>query len=304
MTRIVFLGTPEEAVPSLDLLAERFQVDLVVTRPDRARGRSGAPQPSAVKERAGELGIDAAQPETRSDVGPAIAAAGEFDLGVVVAYGMIFGPDALELPRLGMLNVHFSLLPRWRGAAPVARAIMAGDTMTGVTIIKLDQTLDTGPVLTAQAVDIGREENAGELTDRLSRLGARLVASVIPGYVSGEIDPEPQIDDGASYAEKITAEDRPLGVDVMPDEFVAKVRGLAPEPAATLTIDGETHKILAARESERSPETGTWELDGDMPVVGLVEGGVTLVELQPPGKRPQSGEDWARGRRRSQGSVG
>lgn len=304
MTRIVFLGTPEEAVPTLDALAERFQIDLVVTRPDRPRGRSGAPQAPAVKQRASELGMAVAQPERRSDVRPAIAEAGDFDLGVVVAYGMILGSDVLELPRKGLLNVHFSLLPRWRGAAPVARAIMAGDTMTGVTVLKLDEGLDTGPVLTAQAVDIRLGENAGELTGRLSRLGARLITSVIPGYVQGDIDPVPQIDDGASYAEKITAKDRQLDVDASPVEFVAKVRGLAPDPGAVLVIDDEPHKILAARESDWSPEPGTWELHDGAPVVAVREGGVELVEVHPPGKRPQPGEDWARGRRRSRGTAG
>lgn len=303
MTRIVFLGTPDEAVPTLDALAGRFQVDLVVTQPDRPRGRSGTPRPPAVKERAVELGIDVAQPERRSDVGPAIAGAGEFDLGVVVAYGRILGPDVLAHPDKGLLNVHFSLLPRWRGAAPVARALMAGDTMTGVTILKLDEGLDTGPVLTAQAVDIGREENAGELTERLARLGARLVTSVIPGYIEGSADPVPQSDAGANYAAKIRAEDRPLDLDATPKEFIDKVRGLAPDPGATLVIDGEPHKVLGARESEWSPARRNWEIHGDTPVVAVGEGGVELVELQPPGKRPQTGDDWARGRRGSRGKV-
>ena len=250
-----------------------------------------------------ELGIDVAQPERRSDIGPAIAGAGAFDLGVVVAYGMILGPDVLDLPAKGLLNVHFSLLPRWRGAAPVARALMAGDTMTGVTILKLDEGLDTGPVLTAQAVDIGRQEKAGELTERLARLGARLITSVIPGYIEGSVDPVPQSDDGANYAEKITAEDRPLDLDVSPEEFVDKVRGLAPDPGATLVIDGETHKVLAARASDWSPARRSWEIHEDAPVVAVGEGGVELVELHPPGKRPQTGEDWARGRRGSRGRV-
>ena len=250
-----------------------------------------------------ELGIDVAQPERRSDIGPAIAGAGDFDLGIVVAYGMLLGPDVLDLPTNGLLNAHFSLLPRWRGAAPVARALMAGDTMTGVTILKLDEGLDTGPVLTAQAVDIGPEENAGELTERLARLGASLVTSVIPGYIEGSVDPVLQSDDGANYAEKIMAEDRPLDLDVSPEEFVDKVRGLAPDPGATLLIDGAPHKVLAARESDWSPAGRSWEIHDDAPVVAVGEGGVELVELQPPGKRPQTGEDWARGRRGSRGRV-
>jgi methionyl-tRNA formyltransferase len=304
MTRIVFLGTPGAAIPSLQILSDNFEVGLVVTQPDRPRGRSATPQPSPVKEMVQDLGIPVTQPKRRGEIAPAIAYAGSFDLGVVVAYGMILDPEVLALPEAGLLNVHFSLLPRWRGAAPVARALMAGDTMTGVTIIKLDEGLDTGPVLTAQAVDIDPGEDAGQLTGRLARVGARLLCSTIPGYIAGEVTPVLQSDDGATYAHKITAADRPLDVHATPAEFVARVRGLAPDPGATLEIDGKPHKILEAREVEWVPEEGSWALHGDAPVVAVGEGGVELVELQPPGKRPQPGADWARGRRSSQGSVG
>lgn len=304
MTRIVFLGTPEAAIPTLLALSDRFDVGLAVTQPDRPRGRSGTPQPPPVKERAEDLGIPVTQPKRRGEIASAISYAGSFDLGVVVAYGMILDPEVLALPEAGLLNVHFSLLPRWRGAAPVARALMAGDAMTGVTIIKLDEGLDTGPVLTAQAVDIEPEEDSGQLTGRLARVGARLITSTIPGYLAGDIESIPQSDDGATYAHKITTEDRPLHLQGTPAEFVARVRGLAPEPGATLEIDGERHKILSAREVEWAPDAGTWALHGDSPVVAVGEGGVELVELQPPGKRPQPGADWARGRRSSQGRVG
>ena len=304
MTRIVFLGTPEAALPTLLALSDSFEVGLVVTQPDRPRGRSGRPQPSPVKEKAQDLGIPVTQPKQRGEIASAISYAGSFDLGVVVAYGMILDAEVLALPEAGLLNVHFSLLPRWRGAAPVARALMAGDAMTGVTIIQLDEGLDTGPVLTAQAVDIGPEEDSAELTGRLARLGARLITSAIPGYLAGDIEPVVQSDDGATYAHKITAEDRPLDLQGTPAEFVARVRGLAPEPGATLEIDGERHKILRARDVEWAPDAGTWALHGDSPVVAVGEGGVELVELQPPGKRPQPGADWARGRRSSQGSAG
>lgn len=304
MTRIVFLGTPEAAIPALGILSERFEVGLVVTQPDRPRGRSGTPQPPPVRERAEQLGIPVAQPERRAEIAPAISHAGTFDLGVVVAYGMILDPEVLSLPEAGLLNAHFSLLPRWRGAAPVQRALMAGDAMTGVTIIKLDEGMDTGPVLIAQAVDIDPEENAGGLTERLAALGARLLASVVPRYLSGEIEPVPQSDEGVTYARKITAEDRPLDLAAQPADFVAHVRALAPEPGATLEIDGERHKILRARYSDWAPQPGNWMAhDDDFPVVAAGGGGVELVELQPPGKRPQGGADWVRGRRRSRGRV-
>ncbi|MFO7300399.1 MAG: methionyl-tRNA formyltransferase [Actinomycetes bacterium] len=304
MTSIVFFGTPEEAVPTLTELAARFDVRLVITPPDRPRGRSKRPQPPPVKVEAERLGIPVEQPEKSAQIAETLTRHGPFDLGVVVAYGRILRPEVLDAPAHGILNLHFSLLPRWRGAAPVARALMAGDTMTGVTIIRLDEGLDTGPVLTAQLVDIHPAEDAGALTDRLARLGARLLASVIPGYVAGAILPVPQSDDGVTYAEKITAADRPLDGIADPAEFLGRVRGLAPDPGAVLVIDGEPHKVLAARADGDAPPAGTWELRDGFPVVPVGDNGVVLVTLQPPGGKPMPGDAWARGRRRTGGSVG
>lgn len=304
MTSVVFFGTPEEAVPTLHELAARHDVRLVVTQPDRPKGRSARPQPPPVKLEAERLGIEVAQPAKAPDLLQVVRSKGPFDLGVVVAYGRILRREVLEVPEHGILNVHFSLLPRWRGAAPVARALMAGDTMTGVTIIRLDEGLDTGPVLTAQLVDIHPSEDAGRLTERLAHLGARLLVSVIPGYLSGEIVPVPQTDEGVTYAEKLTAEDRPLaGIDDAA-EFLARVRGLAPDPGAVLVIDGDAHKVLAARIDGDPPQTGVWELRDGFPVVAVGGKGVALVKIQPPGGRPMAGDAWARGRRRERGAVG
>lgn len=304
MSKIVFFGTPEEAVPTLELLSQRHDVSLVVTRPDKPRGRSGRPQPPPVKQEATRLGLAVAQPTTAGELAEAIESAGPFDLGAVVAYGRLLRPEVIDAPRHGTLNIHFSLLPRWRGAAPVARALMAGDTMTGVTIIRLDPGLDTGPVLTAQLIDIHPAEDAGTLTARLAVLGARLLVSVIPGYLSGEVVPVPQSDEGVTYAEKIAPPDRPLAGIMDGPEFLARIRGLAPEPGAILHIDGEPHKVLAARLEGDAPPEGTWELRNGLPVVGVAGSGVALVTLQPPGGRPMGGEAWARGRRRSEGTIG
>lgn len=304
MTRVVFLGTPAAAVPTLESLASEFDIALVVTQPDRARGRSDRPVPPPVKQAATALSLPVAQPDSSTELRETIAAVGPLEVGVVVAYGRILRPDVLDLPEKGFLNVHFSLLPRWRGAAPVERAMIAGDEMTGVTIIRLDEGLDTGPVLTAQAIDIPREDDAGALTARLARLGARLLVQALPQYLEGGLEAQPQTSDGATYADKITADDRPLDIHGSVAEFVNKVRGLAPEPAATLDIDGDRHKIYRAVAHEASPERGIWAAFDGMPVVGVADGGVALVELQPPGKNRQSGEDWLRGRRRSGGSVG
>ncbi|MDX1469565.1 MAG: methionyl-tRNA formyltransferase, partial [Acidimicrobiia bacterium] len=254
-----------------------------------------------VKMTAQNLGIEVAQPAKSSEIAKSISDNGDFDLGVVVAYGRILRPDVLALPRMGLLNLHFSLLPRWRGAAPVARALLAGDQMTGVTIIKIDEGLDTGPVLTAQAVDIGPSENAGELTDRLANLGARLIADVIPRYVSGDMVPVEQSDDGLEYADKVTPEDRPLDVEDSPDAFVNRVRALAPNPGATLEIDEERFKILGARVIGHDVPIGEWhEVDGQ-PVVGVEGGSVALLQVQPPGKRAMTGEEWLRGSRKARG---
>jgi methionyl-tRNA formyltransferase len=203
-----------------------------------------------------------------------------------------------------MLNVHFSLLPRWRGAAPVARALIAGDSMTGVTIIRLDEGLDTGPVLTAQAVDIRPEENAGELTERLAVLGAHLVTEVVPAYLGGSVTAIEQSDEGLTYASKLEAADRPLDVTGTARDAINRVRGLSPEPGATLVVDDEVVQVLRARAHQPTPKPGTWAAIDGLPVAGFGDGGVELVEVKPPGKAVMSGSDWLRGRRRSSGVVG
>jgi len=304
MTRVAFLGTPDAAVPSLRALASEYEVALVVTQPDRPKGRSGKPVPPPVKEAASELALRVAQPANAAELAAELSAAQPLDVGVVVAYGRILRPEVLAMTAKGFLNVHFSLLPRWRGAAPVERALMAGDEMTGVTIITLDEGLDTGPVLTAQAIDIPPGDDAGKLTDRLARLGARLLVTALDGYVDGQLRPQRQVDDGATYADKITKDDRSLSVRETVDEFVNHVRGLAPNPAATIEIDGQPHKIYRATPHEAAPEPGTWEAHDGLPVVGVADGGVALIELQPPGKTRQAAGDWLRGRPRSGGTIG
>lgn len=185
----------------------------------------------------------------------------------------------------------------------MARALMAGDTMTGVTIMRMDQGLDTGPVLTAQAIDIPETDDAGALTGRLARLGARLLVDVLPRYLSGELQPVPQSDEGLTYAEKIGSEDRPIAPDADAASVVAKVRALAPSPAATLVIDDEPHKIYETRLTDFPVEPGNWVAIEGRPVAGFRDGAVELITLQPPGRNPQSGADWVNGRHSDQGLV-
>lgn len=295
MNRIAFLGTPTLAVATLEELAGTTEVALVVTQPDRPRGRSSDPMPSPVKERALELGLPVAQPDTARALLECLLDVQPLDVGVVVAYGRLLSPEVFNLPASGMLNVHFSLLPRWRGAAPVNRAVMAGDSMSGVTLIQIDDGLDTGPVLTAQAVDVSPQENAGELTQRLASLGARLMAGNLGRFVDGEIRPVPQSSEGMTYAAKIGPEDRLLGTRLGARGFINHVRGLAPSPGATLEIDGRRHKILGAAPTDEKVAPGTWEVKDGWPIVGLENGAVRLVRLQAPGRKVMAGDEWARG---------
>lgn len=304
MTRIVFLGSPEAAVPTLEALSAHFEVGLVVTQPDRPRGRSGTPQPGPVKQAALALGLEVTQPATHDELHGTLVHSKPFDVGIVVAYGRIIRGESLAIPGEGMLNVHFSLLPRWRGAAPVNRALMEGDTMTGVTIIKLDDGLDTGPVLTAQAVDIEAGEDAGHLTERLARLGARLLTESLEPYLRAELMPVAQTGEGATYASKLTKSDRILSSEMSPTEFVNRVRGLSPSPGATLEIDGVAVKILSAEVDGGNVAHSTWEENDGWPLVGLSGGSVRLISVQSPGKSRTEGDAWLRGRPVRSGRVG
>lgn len=304
MTRVAFLGTPEAAVPTLTALDKAMDVSLVITQPDRPRGRSKKPKPPPVKLAAQGLGLEVAQPTTAASLHESLSSVAALDLAVVVAFGRIVRPESLEVPVAGMLNVHFSLLPRWRGAAPVNRALMAGDSMTGVTIIQLNEGLDTGPVLTAQAVDIDSNENAGSLTGRLAVLGANLLVSSIEDYLSGALTPVPQSDEGMTYAAKIERHDRRIELSMTSNAVINLVRGLAPDPAAVLSIDGQPHKILEATVVEETIERGTWQSRSWFPIVGVTGGSFRIDVIQPPGRSVMPSTDWLRGRDVHSGHVG
>lgn len=302
--RLVFLGTPDAAVPTLQALADVHDVVRVITQPNRPRGRSGKPVPPPVKLAAEHLGIPVSQPETSKALYETIAAEAPFDAGVVVAYGRLLRPEVLAIPTHGFLNVHFSLLPRWRGAAPVVRALMAGDTMSGVSIIRLDEGLDTGPVLNAQAIDIAADEDGGDLTKRLAVAGARLLVDVLDPYLSGELVPMDQIDEGATYASKLTPADRVISTGNHAKVITDQVRALSPDPSATLDIDGVVHKVLEVSPASSGPARGRWEVVDGRPVFGVNDGWLEIVRLQPPGKPPRTGEEWVRGLRSTGGVVG
>jgi methionyl-tRNA formyltransferase len=277
---LAFLGTPEPAAVALRAVVDAgHEVSLVVTRPDRRRGRQEPPRPSPVKAAALELGLPVS---TRAED---VITAGA-DLGVVVAYGRIIKKDVLD--RLPMVNVHFSLLPRWRGAAPVERAILAGDTTSGVCLMALDEGLDTGPLYGCQEVEVGTEETAAELRSRLATLGASLL---VDGLARGLGEPLPQ-HGAATYAQKIEPAD--LFLDwARPAVELHRVVRLG---RAWTTWRGRRLLVLVARVISSPPgDLVAGQLQGNVVVTG--EGGLRLLTVQPEGRGLMAGADWVRGAR-------
>ncbi|MGI8931235.1 MAG: methionyl-tRNA formyltransferase, partial [Sphingomicrobium sp.] len=242
--RIVFMGSPDFAVPTLDALGNAgHDVVAVYTQPPRPAGRGKAERPTPVEIRARELGIDVRSPHSLKGAAEQAAfAALDADLAVVAAYGLILPQAILDAPRHGCLNVHGSLLPRWRGAAPVQRAIMAGDEVTGVTIMAMAAGLDTGPMLLKGELAIG-SRSAGQVTEALAKLGAELMVEAI---ASGNLVGEPQPDIGVTYAAKISKSEARIDWSRTASEIAWQVQGLAPYPGAWFDVAGERVKVLAA----------------------------------------------------------
>lgn len=292
--RSAFFGTPPAAVPALLALAQRTDVRIVVTQPDRPRGRSGRPQPPAVKEAAGRLGIQVAQPGHPRDL---VGSLEPVDLGVLVAYGHLIPPELLTHPEHGMVNIHFSLLPRWRGAAPVAHALLAGDDVTGVTLMEMGAAFDTGAVLASVATPIRGNERAGDLTERLAELGGDLLASALPRLST--LTPNPQDPRRATAAPKISAADARVDPATAAESIWRQVRAFHPRPGAWLLADGERFKLHDVRPVPEWQGTPGQVTDADgRPVLATASGGLELVEVQPQGKGPMLGTDWWNGRRR------
>lgn len=274
--RAAFFGTPEAAVPSLNALAQIADVVLVVTRPDRPRGRSGANQASAIKERAIDLGLSVAQPASATEIAQSLAGAGTLDIALVTAFGMLIGPDSLGFPRRGFLNVHFSLLPRWRGASPVSAAIAAGDEETGVSIMMLDAGLDTGPVVAARTQVIGREEDAGSLTVRLANLGASLVTEVLVPYLEERIDPVPQ-GAGATIARRISKADTFVDLHERAEVCARRVRALSPRPGANVFLEGRRVRLAASRAIDRPAPVGSIQVEAGRLLIGAGDNALVLL---------------------------
>ena len=290
--RAVFFGSPDFAVPSLLALREVAQVVLVVTQPDRRAGRGLRLRPPPVKRVALAAGLPVLQPAgplRREEAFLEALQRARADVAVVAAYGKLLPRRVLEAPTHGCVNVHASLLPRWRGASPVHRAIVAGDRETGVCLMRMDEGLDTGPLLACRRTAIGPEETAGELTDRLARLGAELLADALPRYVRGELRPTPQPSSGVTLAPRLTKEDGRIDWRHPARAVHDLVRGMHPWPGAWCRVDGRLLKVhRAALEQEEgrpaAPGTVVALRDGE-PVIACGRGAVRLLELQWAGRR-------------------
>lgn len=304
--RAVFFGTPEWAVPSLDaLVLGDVEVAAVVTNPDRPAGRGYEVKASPVKERAVELGLPVLQPESAR--GPELAAwlsDQAPDVAVVVAYGKILPADLLAIPRSGFVNMHFSLLPKFRGAAPVQRAVMEGVPTAGASIMVLTEGMDEGPVLCTQAVSIGPTETSGELGGRLAELGASLLAEALPRYLSGDLLPVPQDHAAATYAPKISPEEARIDWLEAPQRIFDKVRGLHPFPGAWTTLRDQRLKVHSLLHPEPPIEDllpGELRAVGEALLVGTGGAALALGEIQLAGKKRTTGAGFARGIRLTPG---
>ena len=285
------MGTPDAAVPPLRaLVGAGHDIAFVVTQPDRRRSRGRGADPSPVKAAATELGLSVRTPERARELVEETAASGA-ELGVVVAFGQLLpGPLIAALPH-GVVNVHFSLLPRWRGAAPVERAILAGDTETGVCLMRIEAGLDTGPVFACERTPIGPDENAGDLRDRLVALGTALLVDRLPSIPAAT--PEPQHGE-PTLADKLTVEEFHLDPARPAVDLARAVRAANPRPGAWFATDGRRVKVWRAHADAGGIEPGTVTREGRM---GTREGVLVLDDVQPEGKRPMAARAWLAGMR-------
>jgi methionyl-tRNA formyltransferase len=282
--RVIFMGTPDFSVPALRALIDAgHEIACVYTRAPKPAGRGKALRPSPVEVAAREAGLPVRCPRSLRDAAEqaAFAALGA-DVAVVVAYGLILPQPVLDAPRLGCLNIHASLLPRWRGAAPIQRAIMAGDTETGISIMRMDAGLDTGPVLMRRAVPIGAQDTAGDLHDRLAALGADMIAEALARLP--DLTPEPQPEDGVTYAAKIDKAEARIDWTRPADEIDRQIRGLSPFPGAWFEIGGERVKLLLSEVAEGAPGAVPGTVLDDWLTVACGSGAVRLLELQRAGR--------------------
>lgn len=296
--RIVFMGSPDFALPTLAALDKYYSVIGVITQPDRPAGRGRVLTPPPVKQLALQLGIEVIQPlKLREAEAQEKLKSWAPDVIVVAAFGQILRQSVLDLPPLGCINVHASYLPRWRGAAPIQAAILNGDAETGVTIMRMDAGIDTGAILRQRAMAIFPQDTAGSLSDRLAEDGARLLIETLPDYLAGKIVPQPQDEARATYASMLSKEQGVLVFSRRAVELERQVRAFLPWPGAYTFFQGEMLKVLRAHVEEGAATTGQRSVVGHLPAIGTADGWLVLDEIQPAGKRPMPGEVFLRGAR-------
>jgi methionyl-tRNA formyltransferase len=291
------MGSPDFAAQILSGLATKYPIVGVFTQPDRESGRGKILTPPPVKATAIELNIPVYQPQKlKSPEAFADLAALEPDVIVVAAYGQILRQNVLDLPKFGCLNVHASYLPRWRGAAPIQAAILAGDEYSGVSIMKMDAGIDTGPLLAQENAAINAQETAKTLENKLAKLGSDLLLRTLPQYLDGKIAPKPQTIDGSTYASMLTKQEGLLDFTRPAVELERKIRAYDDWPGTYILVNGQMLKIRKSRviESQGLVSSKRGSVEG-FPVVDTADGTLVLIEVQPAGKKWMSGVDFLRG---------
>jgi len=300
--RTIFFGSPEFAVPCLDALHEISDVLTVISQPDKPAGRGLSLRPPAVKARALELGLEVWQPKkVRSAEFADKLRALEADVAVVVAYGRILPKAVLDAPRAGCVNVHASLLPRWRGAAPIQWSIVHGETQTGITLMQMDEGMDTGPILATATTPIERDDDAATLSERLSTMGAELLKQELPRYVAGQITPKPQDDAQATMAPLLRKSDGRINWDQTAQAVHNQIRGMNPWPGAHTVLGGRHIKVHRAVPSTLDPQGAApgevTALDPEGILVACTEGTLEIRELQESGRKRVDARAFITGRR-------
>jgi methionyl-tRNA formyltransferase len=304
--RVVFMGTPDFAVPTLsEIVGQGHDVVAAYTRPPAAAGRGMELRPSPVHQMADRFGIPVLTPKTlRTEDAAEIFRSHGADVAVVVAYGMLLPRTILDAPELGCLNLHASLLPRWRGAAPIQRAVMAGDRETGVAVMKMEEGLDTGPVAMVERVAIAPDMNAGELHDRLMVLGADLMVRALAALSRGGLGFTPQPEEGVTYAHKLRNEDGRIDWTQSAQAVHDHIRGLSPFPGAFFTADfgkgQERVKVLRAGLGQGSGPPGT--ILDESGTISCIDGAVRLIQVQRAGRAPVAADEFLRGVRLGPGA--
>ena len=305
--RIIFMGTPEFAAPAIDSLIDAgHEIAAVFSQPDKPKGRGYAMTPPPVKVKAMEHNIPVYQPKSMRD-GEALKIFREIkpDVGVVIAYGKILPQEILDAPKYGCINVHASLLPKYRGAAPIQWSVIDGESKTGVTTMQMDAGLDTGDMLLRSETDIAPDETAGDLHDRLSAMGAELIVKTLDALARGELKPEKQDDSGTCYAKMLTKELCAVDWSRSAREIHNQIRGLSPWPVATAVLEGRKLKLHRSAVSPiEAAEGKCGEIICLEPLtVKCGSGAVELLEIQAEGKKRMTAEDYLRGHKIEKGTV-